>query len=94
MNKMTLGNKPQDNKEQKKEDQFETKAIIKLMNIYDPESGKYTEQINQKVVKVETFVKDLKQEKPKVIGYINVSTLEKFLKGEVKAVPIKIKKST
>jgi hypothetical protein len=92
---MTLGNKLKENKnnEQKKEDQFETKAIIKLMNVYNPESGKYTEQINQKVVKVETFVKNLKEEKPVVIGYINVATLERFLSGEVKAVPIKIKKS-
>jgi len=90
MNNMTLGNKP---KEQNNEDTFETRAIIKLMNVYNPVSKKYTPEINQKVVKVETFVKNLKEEKPIVIGYINISTLEKFLNGNVKAVPIKIKKA-
>jgi len=85
-----IGNKPKENNVQN--DEFETKAIIKPMNVFDRESQTYKDEINQKVVKVETFVKDLKTEKPQVIGYINVATLERFLAGEVKAVPIKKRK--
>jgi hypothetical protein len=74
-------------------DEYTTTAIIKTMNVYDKEAGKYTEEINQKTVKVETFVANLKTEKPQVIGYISVSTIEKFLNGEVKAIPIKQRKN-
>lgn len=73
-------------------DEFETCAIIKTMNVFDKSTGQYTTEINQKTVKVETFVKNLKEEKPQVIGYVSVSTLEKFLNGDVKAVPIKMRK--
>ena len=89
---MTIGKNPKTNKnEQSKKynDDFITKAIIKPMNVYDKENGRYTDEINPTTVKVETFVSDLKVEKPEVIGYISVQTLERFLNGEVKAVPIK-----
>lgn len=73
-------------------DEFVTMAIIKPMNVFNTETGKYTEEINQKSVKVETFVNDLKTQKPVLIGYILVSTIEKFLNGEVKTIPIKMRK--
>jgi hypothetical protein len=75
------------------DDEYITTAIIKTMNVYDRVSGKYTSEINQKTVKVETFVADLKTEKPQIIGYISVSTIEKFLDGKVKAIPIKQRKN-
>jgi acetolactate synthase small subunit len=73
-------------------DEYITNAIIKPMNVFDTSTGKYTTEINQKTVKVETFVNNLKTEKPVLIGYIQVSTMEKFLDGTVKAIPIKIRK--
>jgi hypothetical protein len=89
---MTIG-KQTTNNTNEQIDEFETKAIIKSMNVFDKETGQYTTEINQKTVKVETFVKNLKEEKPQVIGYISVSTLERFLNGDVKAVPIKMRKN-
>jgi len=74
------------------DDSFETKAVIKPINVFDRDSGEYTEEINQKSVKVETWVSDIKMYKPETIGYINISTMEKFLNGEVKMIPIKMKK--
>ena len=73
-------------------DDFETMAIVKPMNVFDTASGKYTTEVNTKTVRVETFVKDIHNEKPVVIGYILVATMERFLNGEVKTIPIKMKK--
>jgi acetolactate synthase small subunit len=96
---MSIG-KPNTEKVQTKEqtvlpvqNEYETTAIIKTMNVFDAKTEKYTTEINQKTVKVETFVRDLKTEKPQTIGYISVATIERFLNGEVKAIPIKMKRN-
>jgi hypothetical protein len=78
--------------EVKEQSEYITNAIIKPMNIFDVKTGMYTTEINQKTVKVETFVNDLKTEKPVLIGYIQVSTIEKFLDGTAKVIPIKIRR--
>jgi len=82
----------EDNRTHEQKDTYETVAIIKPINVYNVTEKRYTEEINQKSVRVETFVIDILNEKPTIIGYINVSTIEKFLKGEVKAIPIKMRK--
>lgn len=71
------------------EDAWETVAVLKTKNVYDRDAGEFTDEIDMETLIVETFVKDLKVEKPSRIGYIRVSTLEKFLDGKVKVCPIK-----
>lgn len=75
-------------KESPKVDEWEVVAWINTLNLYDKVSGKYTEAINPNTIVVKT--NDLTNSK--VIGYISVVTLEAFLNGEKRSVPIKIKK--
>lgn len=75
-------------------DDYETVLVIKSINVFDPKTGKYTDEVNQKSLRVETWVDDIRNEKPVVVGYINVATLEGFLDGMKKAVPIRRKKES
>ena len=76
-------------KESPKVDEWEVVAWINTLNQFDKVSGKYLpESINPNTIVVKTN----NLTNSKVIGYISVATLEAFLNGEKRSVPIKIKK--
>ena len=87
----TVDAKPEEQTRLQNDNQeWDVVAWINTLNTYDKASGKYTEDINPNTFVVKT--NEPQGDKPEIIGYISVKTLNEFMEGNKRSVPIKKKK--